>query len=362
MRVLVTTPDFPPQTGGIQLLVAQLVRHLEPLDVSVVTLDDRDAATTDRELGWTVHRVGRSGDHRLSVARLNAATIAQAARTRPDALVSAHIVTGMGALAAGRMLRVPTVQYTHAKELGTRGGLARRVLRHADAIIAVSSHTARGACECGARPERVHVVHPGVDAPENGAAPAAREPIILTVARLEDRYKGFDVLMRAMPLILARVPEARWVVVGDGPLREELEATAVRWNLDAHIEFAGPVTDGQRDALLARASLFAMPSRTPARIVGGEGFGIVYLEAARFGLPAIAGDAGGAVDAVLDGVTGLLVDPRDHVAVADAAVDLLLDPLLAGRLGAAGRARAAELSWSRMGREVRAILTELVAA
>jgi glycosyltransferase involved in cell wall biosynthesis len=94
---------------------------------------------------------------------------------------------------------------------------------------------------------------------------------------------------------------------------------------------------------------------------GGEGFGIVYLEAGAHGLPCVAGNVGGSVDAVVDGESGLLVDPTDHVAVADAIADLLLDPDLRTRLGEAGRARAEKLSWAHMAEQVDDLIERVVA-
>jgi phosphatidylinositol alpha-1,6-mannosyltransferase len=167
--------------------------------------------------------------------------------------------------------------------------------------------------------------------------------------------------MRAMPLVRARVRDARWVIVGDGRLRPQLQATAERWGLDGYVSFLGAVDDEKRDEVLRRGSVFVMPSRVPAGRGEGEGFGIVYLEAGAAGLPVVAADEGGATSAVLDGVTGLLCDPRDHVAVADRIVRLLTDPELARRLGEAGRARQRELSWERMAREVDAIVRTLIA-
>ncbi len=106
-----------------------------------------------------------------------------------------------------------------------------------------------------------------------------------------------------------------------------------------------------------------MPSRlVPGGLGGGEGFGIVYLEAGAHGLPCVAGNVGGSVDAVIDGETGLLVDPTDHVAVAGAITDLLLDPALRLRLGEAGRARAERLSWAHMAEEVDTLIERVVAA
>jgi phosphatidylinositol alpha-1,6-mannosyltransferase len=99
-----------------------------------------------------------------------------------------------------------------------------------------------------------------------------------------------------------------------------------------------------------------MPSRIPPGGIGGEGFGIAYLEANALGLPVVAGNEGGAVDAVIDGETGVLVDPSDHIAVADAVSDLLLDSGLAARLGEKGRARAREFAWPNVARRVERVL------
>jgi phosphatidylinositol alpha-1,6-mannosyltransferase len=105
------------------------------------------------------------------------------------------------------------------------------------------------------------------------------------------------------------------------------------------------VTDAERDAALDRAHVFAMPSRLPPGGVGGEGFGIVYLEAGAHRLPVVAGAVGGALDAVVHEKTGLLVDPEDVGAVAQAVGDLLLDPQRAGELGDAGREHAQGFAW-----------------
>jgi phosphatidylinositol alpha-1,6-mannosyltransferase len=122
------------------------------------------------------------------------------------------------------------------------------------------------------------------------------------------------------------------------------------------------VSDAERDAWLERAWVFAMPSRVPAGGPGGEGFGIVYLEAAARGLPVVAGDRGGAVDAVDGGRTGLLVDATDHLAVADALTTLLLDRERAEEMGRAGRERAREFAWPLVSARVERLLLELAAA
>jgi phosphatidylinositol alpha-1,6-mannosyltransferase len=167
---------------------------------------------------------------------------------------------------------------------------------------------------------------------------------IVSVSRLDQRYKGFDVLLRAMPLVRAKVPRAKLQVVGDGPRRGAYERLADAVGASGYVSFLGALPDRQRDAVLAGADVFAMPSRLPLD-GGGEGFGIVYLEAAARGVPAVAGAVAGALDAVEDGETGVLVDPTDHIAVAEALTGLLSDPSRARALGHAAAARAREHAW-----------------
>jgi phosphatidylinositol alpha-1,6-mannosyltransferase len=182
---------------------------------------------------------------------------------------------------------------------------------------------------------------------------------VLTISRLEDRYKGHDVMLRALPLIRAKVPEVQWVVIGDGTLRPGLEHLARAVGVDDAVRFLGAVSDAERDEWLRRATVFVMVSRLPADGYAGEGFGIVYLEANARGIPAVAANVGGAVDAVVDGETGLLVDPTDHLAVADALTRLLTDPEEARRLGGQGAARAQEFAWPRISRQIEDLLLEL---
>jgi phosphatidylinositol alpha-1,6-mannosyltransferase len=181
---------------------------------------------------------------------------------------------------------------------------------------------------------------------------------VLTVARIEHRYKGHDVLARSMVHVRELVPRARWVVIGDGALRDELEALVRSLGLEQAVTFLGSASDEQRDEWLRRCDVFAMPSRLPEDGRAGEGFGIVYLEAAAYAKPVVAGRAAGALDAVLDGETGLLVDPCDPAAVGDAIVRLLSDRQLAQQLGAAGASRAREFAWPKIAARVEALLME----
>jgi phosphatidyl-myo-inositol dimannoside synthase len=360
-RLLLVTPDYPPAHGGIQHSAHRLATGLSGFERKVVTLDCAGARAFDAGSAVAIRRA--PGAPRLRGARnvpLNALALLDALRFRPDAVLSEHLVASPATAAMRRALKVPTLQFFHAKEIGGKPRLAAFAAMHADVAIAVSSYTAQLIKAAGANPPDLRVIHPGVDLPADARALPAERPTFVTIARLEDRYKGHDVLVRALALVRQRVPDVQWVVIGDGPLRPELERLVSAHGVADVVRFLGAVGDRERDDWLARASLLAMPSRLPGGGRAGEGFGIVYMEAAAHGKPVVAGNVGGAVDAVLDGETGLLVTPTDPHAVAGAIARLLLDEELARRLGAAGARRAQGFSWPLVAERVQAVLLEQV--
>jgi phosphatidyl-myo-inositol dimannoside synthase len=362
LRVLVLTPNFPPERGGIHTLTYQLVRHARSFDALVVTLQRDGGREFDAAGDLRVRRVDHlPGRPLYTVIRLNLAALWHAARFRPQAVLSMHTNTSPAAWAVSRLFRIPTMQYLHAEELPRRPRLGSWALARAAASVAVSRHTRDLALARGADPRRLHVVHPGVEL-VTGSVRRAERPTVLTVSRLDDAYKGHDVLARALVHVRERVPEVEWVIVGDGELRPGLERLVAELDLEGHVRFAGWVSDSERDAWLGQAHVFAMPSRLPADLIGGEGFGIVYLEAAAHGLPVVAGRVAGTRDAVVDDVTGLLVDPEDPHAVAGAITELLLDRRRAEALGRAGAARAADFAWPVVTRRIEVLLGELASA
>jgi phosphatidylinositol alpha-1,6-mannosyltransferase len=356
-RLLVITPDFPPARGGIQVLAHRLVTGMTGFERRVLTFDGPGAREFDDAGRLSVRRV--RADPRLRAARnviLNAAALEEAMRFRPDMVLCAHIVLAPAVVLIRRALGCRSAQYLYAKEIGNRPRLAAFAVRHADVAIGLSAYTVDLIVRSGVPRASVTVIPPGVDLPSDPSPLPCAHPTFVTVARLQDRYKGHDVLMRSMPLIRERVPDVRWVIVGDGPLRGELQELASALGVSDAVTFTGPASDRERDGWIRRATLLAMPSRLPEGGLAGEGYGIVYLEAGTFGKPVVAANVAGALDAVVDGETGLLVDPTDPAAVAGAITTLLLDSDLAARLGRAGAARAATLSWPQIARRVQDLL------
>jgi phosphatidylinositol alpha-1,6-mannosyltransferase len=361
-RLLILTPDYPPTPGGIQTVCERLADGISGFQTRVLTLDADGAGEFDGAHSAPVRRVrGPRLPHAGRVALLNATAVGEALRFRPDLLLSMHVVVSPAAVAIRRSTGARVVQYFYAEEIGARPRLARFAAEHAQVAIAISRYTAELVRGTGARPSALSTIPVGVDPPADATPQLAERPTFVTVARIQERYKGHDVLARALPLVRAKLPEAQWVVVGDGSLRPGIEQLLHSNGVQDAATFLGRVSDEERDAWLRRAHVLAMPSRLPAGGFAGEGFGIAFLEAGAYGKPVVAGDVGGALDAVLDGETGLLVDPNDPLAVAEAITRLLSDPELAGRLGAAGRERAAGFAWPSICARVETLLSELLA-
>ncbi|HYG72736.1 MAG TPA: glycosyltransferase family 4 protein, partial [Actinomycetota bacterium] len=159
--------------------------------------------------------------------------------------------------------------------------------------------------------------------------------------------KGQDVLIRGMSDIRRRVPDAALVLVGGGPDRERLEALAAAAPAGS-VVFAGEVSEADLPAYYRAGDVFAMPCRTRRAGLEVEGWGNVFIEAAACARPVVVGDSGGAREALVDGVTGLLVDGEEVGGVAEAVASLLEDPARAEAMGRAGRSRVEQhFTWER---------------
>jgi phosphatidyl-myo-inositol dimannoside synthase len=368
MRLLLLTIDFPPGRGGVQTLLGQLATGLSPTwDVVVVTPSAAGDRRWDAARPYAVRR-SRPGRWGLpALVGLHARAFVELLRRRPDVLVCGHVLLGPFCRLASVVLRVPYVAMAYAYEvraprLRVIAGLA---LRGARRVVTISEFSRRAVQAYGVAPASVVVVHPG--AVEGAPATAGScEPVpgrvVLTVGRLVDSYKGHDMVIRAMPLIVARVPGVRYVVVGDGPRRAYLERLAVAHGVADAVRFVGELPDDEVDAWYRRCEVFVLAGRESNADGGAEGYGIACVEASLRGKPVVGGRSGGIPDAVVDGETGILVDPLDPGDIADAVIRLLAEPELATRLGRAGRRRVLDdLAWSRVTERVSLVLAQAAA-
>lgn len=259
-----------------------------------------------------------------------------------------------------RFFGVRMVLYVHGEEITQRlgaGSFGRRRaahLRGADAVVAVSRFTRQALIEqMGVRPERICLIENGVDTrrfspgPDDGALRArlglAGKRLVVAVGRLVAR-KGFDKTIAAWAEIHQAHPDAHLLIIGDGPQRAELQSLADASPAAAAITLAGALDDADLLAAYRSASLFVMPNRT---MPDGdtEGFGLVFLEANACGRAVIGGRAGGAVEAVRDGESGLLVNGENVTEIAAAIKRVLGDDALRSRLEAGALMHAQVNSW-----------------
>lgn len=410
VRLLEITNDFPPMLGGIENYTYSMVNRWPAGEVVVVAPEVPGAAEFDRTAGYEIVRIP-SGRVLLPTRRLVRTIAGIARRHRADMV---HFSSPFPVAFLGPRLReetgIPYAVTLHGSELvlwgslPASGALMRRSLRQASVLLPVSSFTSHAAHKLlSKRTPPCVVVTPGVDCdrftpvsqaeggpgrapsrhdgpeqtpgnPSASATPAVEGavpegpaegastdgPTIVSVSRLVAR-KGPATLIRAMPSVLERVPEARAVIVGDGPDRPRLERMAGDLGISRCVTFTGPQPWHDVPRFYRQADVFALPTRERFGGLETEGFPLVYLEAAASGLPSVAGDAGGVRDAVLDGVTGYVVDGRSAGEVGATLVKLLEDPAHARHLGEQGRRRVeAEFTWDHVAAQFRTVLSEHV--
>jgi phosphatidylinositol alpha-1,6-mannosyltransferase len=367
MRLLLLTPDFPPARGGVQSLLDHLASGLSLRHrVRVVTVSQGSARVWDRTRPYRIVRVPSARVRVIGLALLAARTLLEVIRFRPDVILCGHVLLGPICDAVHRIFRIRYLAFAYGSEVRSARmqHVAGLTLRGATRVVTISEFTSQAILAHGVAAERIAVLRPGpgIDAPATADERPERgeAPILLSVSRLAERYKGHDMVIRALPLIRAKLPDARYVIVGDGWLRSYLERIATSVGVRDAVLFTGELSNEEVEAWYRRSDVFVGVSRESAVGGGAEGYGMVFIEANLRGKPVIAGRSGGIPDAVIDGVTGLLVDPRRVDEIADAAVRLLSDRGLAARLGAQGRARAiSEVSWVRYLREFESLLVSL---
>ncbi|MFF2526756.1 glycosyltransferase family 4 protein [Streptomyces liangshanensis] len=362
-KTLIVTNDFPPRPGGIQAFLHNIALRLDPEKVVVY------ASTWKRGREGAEATAAFDAEQPFTVVRDPTTMLLPTPRVtrRAAELLRAHGCASVwfGAAAPlglmGPALRRAgarrLVATTHGHEAGwaqlpASRQLLRRIGEGTDTITYLGDYTRSRIAPAltPAAAARMVQLPPGVDEKtfhpgSGGAEVRARlgltdRPVVVCVSRLVPR-KGQDTLIRAMPEILSAVPDAVLLIVGGGPYETALRRLARSSGVAESVRFTGAVPWAELPAHFGAGDVFAMPCRTRRGGLDVEGLGIVYLEASATGLPVIAGDSGGAPDAVVEGETGWVVPgapaPLAASATADRVVTLLLDPELRRALGERGR-------------------------
>jgi len=354
MKHLLVTNDFPPKIGGIQSLLWEWWRRLPPESFAVLTSPYAGAAEFDAEQPFRIERTREPVllPHPWMVKRVN-----DLAREFGADLVVLDPAVPLGII--GPYLDRPYDVVVHGAEVTVPGRLPvsrqvlGNVLRRARHVIAAGGYPAAEARHAAGRPLDITVVPPGVDIERFrplssaeradarralGIAPDAQ--LVVGISRLVPR-KGFDTAIRAVAELAPDHPRLVLAIGGAGRDRDRLEKMARE--LRAPVRFFGRVPNDDLPLLYGSADVSMMLCRNRWGGLEQEGFGIVFVEAAACGVPQIAGDSGGAAEAVDDTVTGFVVRrPTDVAEVAGRLRALLADDALRSRMSVASRARAVE--------------------
>ena len=354
-KILCITNDFGPRAGGIETFVIGLIERLPAGSVIVYTSAQDNSLDYDRT--WLEKygvEVIRDKAKILLPTPGVAFCVNSLVRDRSIETVFFGAAAPLGLLSKGlrRAGVKKIVALTHGHEVWWSKvwpfkWAMKRMSRSVDHLTYLGEYTRQVISKAVTTKAAASMVKiaPGIDtdhfAPVD--ASALREKLgltekktIVSVGRLVHR-KGQDILIEAMPEICRQIPDAHLVMIGEGPYRSYLENRRKVLGLEEQVTFIGRIQYADLPTYICVGDLFVMPSRSRLAGLEVEGLGIVYLEASACGLPVIAGNSGGAPDAVLAGQTGLVVDGTQVNDVASAVVELLSDPLRSQQMGQRGR-------------------------
>ena len=354
-KILCITNDFGPRAGGIETFVIGLIERLPFGSVIVYTSAQESSAPYDLKLlqDFGVEVVRDKSKILLPTPGV-AYCVNALVRERKITTVFFGAAAPLGLLSKGlrRAGVKEIVALTHGHEVWWSRVFPftlamKSISRQVNTLTYLGEFTRNAISKSVTKiaAQSMVKIAPGIDT-DHFSPQDARElrnelgltekKVIVSVGRLVHR-KGQDVLIEAMPAIIKDVPEAHILMIGEGPYRSYLENRVRALGIQERVTFIGRIQYADLPRYICAGDLFVMPSRSRLAGLEVEGLGIVYLEASACGLPVIAGDSGGAPDAVIEGQTGLVVDGTSKSEVAAAVVELLLDPDRSRAMGVRGR-------------------------
>lgn len=365
MNLALITQDFPPKIGGIETYAAELAkRYWEAFDDFLLIAPDKNGAQkVDNQLPYKVYRLKSSSSYLGAIGMFDAvpildkkninATFHTQWQTLPISIFAKNrgILDKIYVAAHGReLLFNPFSSNPFLKKKFEN--YKRWLLSNVDIFFPVSDYTANLLLEHGIAEKRIEIVINGTDPakfyPKNTQYARAglnlkATKVLLTISRLVSR-KGIDTALKAFKLVLKKHPDSKYIIIGDGPYKKNLQYLSRELNVANSVNFAGSVSYNMLIEYYNACNVFVMPSKT--EIPNVEGFGIVFLEANACGKPVIGTYSGGIPSAVVNGKTGLLVEEQQPVKLARAIDKLFSNRKLAAKMGSEGRKRVLnEANW-----------------
>ncbi len=328
---LIVTRNFPPDIGGIQMLIGGLSENLlNHGPVKVFAYEHNDSKSYDNKSSMNIERIkGIKLFRKYRKANLVNSYINNNSNIR--AIITDHWKS-LELLKDELLKKTKTFCLLHSKEINHESGssLNKRILKStnkADFIISNSNFTKKLAIKIGINPSKIHVIFPGINQPkkiENLYKVQANKifgesfPKIITVARLEKR-KGHDKILMVIKNLKAKFPKIKYVSIGSGKEENSLKKLLKELSIEQEVTFIDKIDEDLKLALISQSNLFLMPSRIEKKSI--EGFGISFIEAASYGVASIGGKDGGIPDAITHEKTGIICDGNDLNSIYTSIID-----------------------------------------
>ena len=353
-KVLLVTNDLGPRAGGIETFILGLIEGLPKNSLVIYTSSQKGHAPFDAQLlekfGATIirdrakillptPRISRKAVGILKKYKIQNVWFGAAA---PLGLMASQLRNG----GASNIVALSHGHEVWWAKIPILKQMLQKIIKDVDKLGYLGTFTKNEISKATTEVNKLVQIAPGIDT--NYFQPKTANPVLIAKYQLEGRRvivcvarlvhrKGQDQLIKALPDILEKFPEAILLIVGQGPIEQMLRNSARQLGVTHKVIFTGRVPHADLSDYISLGEVFAMPVRSRFYGFEVEGLGIAYLEASACGLPVVVGNSGGAVDAVIDQVTGLLVDGKNINEISGAICRLLAEPAKAQAMGQAGR-------------------------
>jgi phosphatidylinositol alpha-1,6-mannosyltransferase len=373
-KIAIITLDYPPQVGGVAEYLRNLADQFDPKQLVVIAQRAKNSFLFDLNQPYVMYRLPFFFRF-IRPKWLHAyRAIRRIIRKEGiEEIIISHVLP-VGYICL--LLKLPFTVICHGYDVLAAAHSnpwkeywLKRILNKSKHIVVNSNFTKNEIVKLGIDEKKIIIAHPcpAIQSREISDAEIEEKKTVIGVpeenqvlfsfGRLVER-KGFDMVLLSLAMVLEKMPNLTYVIAGDGPDRKRLQELVKKYNIEEHVIFAGKISSDERDIYYSLCDVFCMPARI-VNDIDVEGFGMVYLEANVFGKPVIGGKSGGVPDAIIDGENGLLVEPEDPEALAEAILRLLSDEPLRMKMGMAGAKRVKEeFTWEKQFEKVKDLFNE----